>query len=201
MLCVSGEKWGSGPFSRVFGPEVGISPGFRPEKGVFWAGGGHFHRAPARKGASAGRKWRSCDFRGGIFSIICHGTRGFGEVHPHKITTSPKHSLQGMCTITPGLGVSTAAETLISICRPRSFEQAKSSFSHPTWLKCGQRPTVILGVFTVFGHSPLQRGTQKPGRPQGGKPGGAAVWASPVRWTPNHARTALIFLRRQKTLN
>jgi hypothetical protein len=51
-----------------------------------------------------------------------------------------------------------------------------------------------LGFSRFLGGS-LRRGTQKPGRPQGGKPGGAAVWAGLVRWTPNHALTAAhIFL-------
>jgi len=56
MLCVTGEGRGSGPFSRVFGPEVGIFPGFRPEKGVFWAGGRPFPRVPARFPGFSGRR-------------------------------------------------------------------------------------------------------------------------------------------------
>ena len=36
-------------------------------------------------------------------------------------------------------------------------------FSLPIWLKCGQRPTVILGVFTVFGWLAPSR------RPKAGK--------------------------------
>ena len=56
ILCVTGQVWGSGPFPRVFWPEVCVLSGFRPEKGVFWAGGCHFARVPARKQASAGRR-------------------------------------------------------------------------------------------------------------------------------------------------
>ena len=89
----------------------------------------------------------------------------------------------------PGLGVSTAAETLICLCRPSWLEQAMRIFSLPIWLKCGQRPLENLGVFTVFGWLAASR------RPKAGETPrrqavrcGSMGW--PVRWTPNHTSTA-----------
>ena len=102
-----------------------------------------------------------------LFAGICH------------IPCHETHEIPSSCiSLFSGLGASTAAETLISICRPFWLEQAMPSFYLPTRLKCGQRPLVILGVFTVFGLD------QKPGKHQGGKPLGAAVWASPRAGLP-----------------
>ena len=78
-----------------------------------------------------------------------------------------------MRLISLGLGVSTAAETLICMCRPYWFDQAMRPFSHPTRHKCGQRPSVILGVFTVFGWLAASRHTKagKATRRQAGRRG------------------------------
>ena len=67
--------------------------------------------------------------------------------------------------ISRGLGDSTAAETLICLCRPYSFEQAIRLFSHPTRLKCGVSPLKSLGFFTVFGGSP-HRAAKSRGKPE-----------------------------------
>ena len=48
---------------------------------------------------------------------------------------------------------------------------------------------IELGVFHGFWWLVTSR-RQKPGKTRAGKLGGAAVWVSPVRWTPNHTRTA-----------
>ena len=111
----------------------------------------------------------------GICREICHET----------------HAIPVSCVSLFGLGVSTAKETLICICRPFWLEQAMRSFSLPTRLKCGQRPLEILGVFTVFGWLAASR------RPKAGEtPRRQAVrrgsMGQPVRPTPNHTRTALL---------